>query len=184
MKTLLSFLVIALLMAPTARVTAQRGGERDLLRLLGQRATAFAASLQLAALYRTEGRTSEAVHMLERATGILWDEQRVPGDGIPMPSPPPGVPLRIGGSVAEPRRTRHVSAVYPQAARSTRQSGAVYVEFVVDQTGTVNSAKVLKSWPPFDAAALAAVRQWRYEPTILGGAAVPVIMTAVVGFWP
>ena len=184
MRALLSLSVMALLIIPSRSITAQRGGESDLLRQLSQRGTAFTASLQLATLYRTEGRTSEAVHMLERATSILWEEQRVPVDGIPMPSPPPGVPLRIGGSVAEPRRTQHVPAVYPQAARSTRQSGAVYVEFVVDQAGRVNSEKVLKSWPPFDAAALAAVRQWRYEPTILGGVTVPVIMTAVIGFWP
>ena len=52
----------------------------------------------------------------------------------------------------------------------------------VDVDGTVKDARVLRSMPMLDAAALEAVRQWRYEPTTVGGKPVPVIMTVSVAF--
>jgi hypothetical protein len=48
--------------------------------------------------------------------------------------------------------------------------------------GTVKDARVLRSIPMLDAAALDAVRQWRYEPTTVDGKSVPVIMTVSLAF--
>jgi protein TonB len=48
----------------------------------------------------------------------------------------------------------------------------------------VVDARVLRSIPLLDAAALEAVRQWRYTPTTVGGKSVPVVMTVTVAFPP
>ena len=56
------------------------------------------------------------------------------------------------------------------------------MEIVIGTDGTVTGAKVLRSIPLLDRAALDAVRQWRYEPTQLNGRPVPVIMTVSVPF--
>jgi protein TonB len=52
----------------------------------------------------------------------------------------------------------------------------------VDETGTVKWARVLRSIPMLDQAALDAVKQWRYTPTLLNGTPVPVLMTVTVNF--
>ena len=162
----------------SSHISAQGKSEGDLLRQLAQKQTAFVASLDLATLYRDQGRATEAADMLSRATGILWQEQRAPSGGRPMPTPPPSAPLRVGGDVSEPRKIRDVPPTYPESARPARLSGAVLVEFVIDTTGAVGDVQVLHSWPPFDAAAVAAVRRWKYEPTLLGGIAVPVMTSS------
>jgi TonB family protein len=46
----------------------------------------------------------------------------------------------------------------------------------------VNSARVLRSIPELDQAAIEAVNQWEFTPTLLNGAAMPVIMTVTVNF--
>ena len=56
------------------------------------------------------------------------------------------------------------------------------LEVLVGEDGAVSNARVLRSIPLLDQAALDAVRQWRYEPTLLNGAPTPVIMTATVNF--
>jgi protein TonB len=60
--------------------------------------------------------------------------------------------------------------------------GLVIIEATIDPTGNVASARVLKGVPALDQSALEAVQQWQYEPTMLNGVAVPVIMTVTVNF--
>lgn len=91
-------------------------------------------------------------------------------------------PVRVGGNVKAPERVKYVAAVYPEAALSTRVSGIVILEALVDTNGDVADARVLKSIPLLDQAAVDAVRQWRYTPTSLNGTLVPVIMTVTVNF--
>jgi TonB family protein len=58
----------------------------------------------------------------------------------------------------------------------------VILEVTIDADGVVKHVRVLRSIPMLDAAALEAVRQWRYEPTTIDGKAVPVVMTVSVTF--
>jgi protein TonB len=60
--------------------------------------------------------------------------------------------------------------------------GIVIIEAVVGPDGRVQDAKVLRSIALLDAAALEAVKQWEYAPTLLNGVPVPVIMTVTVDF--
>jgi TonB family protein len=79
------------------------------------------------------------------------------------------------------RKIVDVPATYPDAARPARVMGVVILEITVQPDGTVSNARVLRSIPLFDAAALEAVRQWRYEPTGLPNA---VNLTVTVNFAP
>lgn len=90
--------------------------------------------------------------------------------------------LRIGGNVKAPERIRYVQPVYPEEAKNARVSGIVIIEAVVDESGHVASAKVLRSVLGLDEAAIAAVLQWEYTPTTLNGVPVPVLMTVTVNF--
>lgn len=91
-------------------------------------------------------------------------------------------PVRPGGNVKAPTRTLFVAPDYPSTALAARVSGSVIIEAIIDTDGHVRNARVLRSIPLLDDAALAAVRQWRYTPTMLNGAPVPVVMTVTVRF--
>ena len=91
-------------------------------------------------------------------------------------------PVRVGGPIKPPTKTRNVQPVYPQIAQSARVQGIVIIEATIDRSGKVTDARLLKSIPLLDQAALDAVRQWEYEPTLLNGVAVPVIVTVTVNF--
>ena len=72
--------------------------------------------------------------------------------------------------------------MYPSIAQSARVQGVVIVEATIGPDGRVAEARVLRSIPLLDQAALDAVKQWVFTPTLLNGTAVPVIMTVTVNF--
>jgi len=100
----------------------------------------------------------------------------------PPPPPPPTAPVRVGGNIKTPSKTRDVKPVYPPIAQSARVQGVVIIEATIGPDGRVKDAKVLRSIPLLDQAALDAVKQWQFTPTLLNGVPVPVIMTVTVNF--
>ncbi len=102
----------------------------------------------------------------------------------PSPRPEPSKPVRPVrvSDVRSPVRVHYEPPVYPQLAIMTHVEGTVTIEAIISATGTVEDARVLSSVRLLDAAALAAVRQWVYRPTLLNGVPVPVIMTVKVEF--
>ena len=100
----------------------------------------------------------------------------------PPPPPPPAAPVRVGGNIKTPTKTKDVRPVYPPIAQSARVQGIVIIEATIGADGRVKDAKVLKSIPLLDQAALEAVKQWQFTPTLLNGVPVPVIMTVTVNF--
>jgi TonB family protein len=98
---------------------------------------------------------------------------------------PPGAPDRdgvyqVGGAITPPRRMGN--AVYPADASAAGIQGAVVAEIVVNESGVVTAARVLNSIPLLDDAALQAVKEWRYDPTIVNDRPVPVKMRVTVNF--
>jgi periplasmic protein TonB len=91
-------------------------------------------------------------------------------------------PIRVGGKIKPPTKIKDVKPVYPDMAQSARVSGAVIVEATIGEDGKVIDAKILRSVPMLDKAALDAVRQWEYTPTLLNGVPVPVVLTVTVTF--
>jgi len=109
---------------------------------------------------------------------------------VPPPPPPPpppkpmapARPVRVGGMVQEPRVLSMVPPVYPKLASTARVSGTVVLEATLTEQGTVEEIKVVSGHPLLVEAAIAALKQWRYEPTYLNGTAVSVILTAKLHF--
>jgi TonB family protein len=91
-------------------------------------------------------------------------------------------PLRIGGQIRPPTKVKDVKPVYPAIARSARVAGAVTIEATIGEDGKVIDAKVVRSVPLLDQAALDAVRQWEYMPSLLNGVPVPVLVTVTINF--
>jgi protein TonB len=105
--------------------------------------------------------------------------------GIPTAVPKPVVapqPIRVGGRVTAPRLIRRVEPVYPALARQARIEGSIRIDAVIDETGHVVEMKVLSGHPILVKAALDAVQQWVYEPTLLNDQAVPVLLEVTVNF--
>ena len=91
-------------------------------------------------------------------------------------------PFPIGGQIPEPRKVKNVAPRYPEEAVRAGLQGVVRIECTIDKTGRVTSATVREGVPPLTEAALKAVQKWRYTPTLLNGAPVPVIMIVTVNF--
>lgn len=119
--------------------------------------------------------------------------------GVPPPPPPPAAPFagfsepfeqsvarmqpaRVGGNVRTPAKVRDVRPVYPVEAQRARVQGVVIIEALIDERGDITNARILRSVPMLDDAALGAVSQWQFTPTTVDGRAVPVIMTVTVNF--
>jgi protein TonB len=99
---------------------------------------------------------------------------------IPVAQPP--APVRAAELPVVPRKVVDVHPVYPEVARAARVEGTVILEAVLDTGGRVTQLRVLRSVPLLDQAALDAVRQWRYSPSVYYGRAVSVLMTITVRF--
>jgi periplasmic protein TonB len=133
----------------------------------------------------------------------------VPGDGLPGGVPggqPGGViggdlsgtappapaainsapkgPIRVGRGVKAPRLILGPDPVYPVLARQGRISGAVVIDAVIDTKGNVVEMRRVSGHPILALAAMEALRHWKYEPTILGGEAIPVELLVTLTFVP
>jgi len=110
--------------------------------------------------------------------------QRISPPVAPLPADPPQGPatIRIAQLPEPPRKVVDVRPVYPDLARSARVEGTVILEAVLDTSGRVTQLRVVRSVPLLDQAALDAVRQWRYSPSVYGGRPVSVLMTVTILF--
>src|SRR5258705_3273581 len=99
----------------------------------------------------------------------------LPGHGArieppPPPSPaPPQQPIRLRSGMQPPRKTVNVLPRYPAIAMAAHIEGVVILDAVIDATGRVTDVRVVRSLPLLDQAAIDAVRQWRFTPTVLNG---------------
>jgi TonB family protein len=94
-----------------------------------------------------------------------------------------GGALRVGGDIKPPKKIKDVRPVYPPVAREAGISGVVIIEAKIGADGFIEDAYVLKSIPLLDEAALDAVKQWQFEPTLVNGQPTPVIMTVTINFY-
>ena len=100
----------------------------------------------------------------------------------PVQQPSTSVPVRVGGNIPAPTKTKDVLPIYPSEALQARVSGIVILEAIIGEDGKMRSVTVIRSVPLLDQAAVNAVMQWEYTPTLVNGAAVPVVMTVTVNF--
>jgi protein TonB len=100
-----------------------------------------------------------------------------------------GAPIRVGGppatgqpAVQAPRKTKDVPPRYPPEAQRARIGGRIVLEAVIDRQGKVKDLRVIQSVKELDDAAMKAVSQWEYTPTLIAGVPVEVVMTVTVTF--
>jgi TonB family protein len=91
-------------------------------------------------------------------------------------------PVRAGGAIPVPRKLVDVPVSYPDIARTARVQGIVIMDVLVDARGRVAEATVVRSIPLLDRAALDAVRQWVFQPTIADGMPALVTFSVTVNF--
>jgi TonB family protein len=134
------------------------------------------------------GRRAAAI---ETATAMEKQPELVgrpdPSNPAGAPQPEPGTPdengvYSVGGAIAPPAVVSSVPANAPASASGSPGVDALVCEIVVDEAGRVRDARVMQSGGGLDDYVLAAVKQWRYAPTMVDGRAVPVRLTVAVPF--
>jgi protein TonB len=109
----------------------------------------------------------------------------IAGLGAPPPPPPkPVTPqrIRVGGSVEAAKMERMVQPIYPQIARTAHISGTVVLHAVIAKDGSIQELQYVSGPALLMRAAMDAVRQWKYHPTLLNGEPVEVDTTIQVVF--
>ncbi len=127
-------------------------------------------------------------------TGGTGSDSGLPGQGgtgekeaAPPPPPPPPKkepPKTISGGVLNGKATSLPKPPYPPAARAVRASGAVSVQVLISETGSVISASAVNGHPLLRAAAVSAARGARFSPTMLSGQPVKVSGVITYNFVP
>ena len=118
-------------------------------------------------------------------TGVPTDGFTHVGDPVvapPLPAPVRKDPVPVGGVIRPPTRVVYAQPIYPPTALAARIEGTVILQAVIDEKGSVREVQVLRGHPLLNDAAVRAVSQWRFTPTQLNGATVPVVMTVTVAF--
>lgn len=98
------------------------------------------------------------------------------------PPAPPAAPVAVGGEVRQARLVSTVPPEYPALARAQHVSGGVTIDALIDANGRVTKMKVLSGPTLLEQAAMDALRQWKYEPAMLDGKAVPMHLTVTIQF--
>jgi TonB family protein len=151
---------------------------------LGQRVAprGAAAHLEAAQRYYEQGRIDDAAAMTARALELLRAELAERSVPTVEPREPTTGPIRVGGSILEPKKIRNVDPVYPPEAQQAGIQGYVIIEAIIGKDGRVRDARVLGGQQILQEAAETAVRQWEFTPTLLNGVPVEVIMNVTVHF--
>lgn len=111
-------------------------------------------------------------------TGVLGDTMIAP----PPPKPVTPARIRVGGNVQSAALVRQVQPIYPQIARTAHISGTVILHAIIAKDGTIQELQYVSGPPLLMRAAMDAVREWRYKPTLLNGEPVEVDTTISVVF--
>ena len=94
--------------------------------------------------------------------------------GPPPPAAHRTERLKISEPVINARIIRRIEPVYPPIALQIRHEGRVELHAIIATDGTIQSLEVLSGDPLFIPSALAAVREWRYQPNLLDGQPIEV----------
>jgi TonB family protein len=173
---------------------AQTPTEAQLNAQVAQQPQSVGPLLDLAKFYADRQMLQEAQVTVERALGLLNQQLRERGLVkmlVPEPLPPPPVrqvvgqagAVRVGADIKQPKQIRRVEPQYPEDAKAAGTTGMVILEVLLDTEGRVKQAAILRHvTPSIDQAALNAVQQWVYSPTLLNGNPVEVVFTVTVNF--
>jgi TonB family protein len=94
----------------------------------------------------------------------------------------PAPPLAVGGDVKQAKLISSVQPAYPAMAKSQHVSGNVTIDALIDATGRVTTMKVVSGPSLLQQAAMDALKQWKYQPAMLDGKAVPMHLSVTIQF--
>lgn len=111
----------------------------------------------------------------------------------PPPPPPPPVKqdeqakfnagrMRVGGEFLKSNLIQQVPPVYPPVAKEAGIEGVVVLEVEINPEGRVEDVRVVTGRPELTQAAVDAVKQWVYKPTLMNGVPIEVVTTITVNF--
>lgn len=149
----------------SSRLSAARdelSGTLDLARFHVERADYAPAEAALTRALETTGREADCVTAIFNAASA---QRKAASSGF-----------------QPPRKIKDVKPVYPALAQRARVSGVVVIEGMIGADGRVQCARVMKSVPLLDLAALDAVGQWEFSPMVMAGTPVPTRLTTSVNF--
>jgi TonB family protein len=160
--------------------SAQTPTEAQLAAQVAQQPQNVGPLLDLAKFYADRQLLQQAQTTLQRAMAILNEQIRV--QGFSGATSTTGA-VRIGGDIKQPKQIKRVEPQYPEDAKAAGTTGMVILEVLLDTEGRVKQAAILRhATPSIDQAALNAVQQWVYTPTLLNGNPVEVVFTVTVNF--
>ena len=135
---------------------------------------------------------AEADQWVQKALDTKRAAVAQPGNGYSAPPPPPPPPpgggpgapsrIRVGATVQQANLISQVPPVYPPLARQAKIEGVVRLSAIIDKEGRVANLQVVSGHPLLIPAALDAVKQWVYKPTLLNGQPVEVATQLDVNF--
>lgn len=185
-------LLSSMILAPTAPARVVRGEPARRLpqprRLATQQITAPRSIPRTVATVVDEV-AGAPPELPDSSPGTIFD--KIPGDNpLPAAKPPaPAAPevkttprIRQGGTVQQAMLISQAKPIYPPLAIQAHIQGDVILHAIIDREGRVSELQVINGHPLLMQSALAAVRQWRYRPTLLNGDPVEVDTTITVSF--
>jgi protein TonB len=101
---------------------------------------------------------------------------------VAVPPRPVQVKPLLVSHLSEANLLHEVKPVYPPLARQARIQGAVELRAIISKSGTIENLVVVRGHPMLSAAAIEAVRQWRYRPYVLNGEPIEVETEITVNF--
>jgi periplasmic protein TonB len=103
-------------------------------------------------------------------------------DAPPPPRAPTPQRIRVGGNVEAASLINKVQPEYPPIAQAAHVSGTVVLRAVISKNGSIEQLQFVSGPPLLMKAAMDAVKQWHYRPTVLNGEPVEVETTVDVVF--
>jgi len=130
---------------------------------------------------------SSATNLPSPVAPVVRDESQPPLEApiidiLNSPAIPSPGSVPVGGQVQVARLLKSVPPVYPPMARTSRVSGDVALDALIDANGNVTDLKFMSGPPILRQAAMDAVRQWKYDPARLNGRPVAIHLGLTVRF--
>jgi TonB family protein len=159
----------------------------------GKRPDVTAPAHPVVAAAAKQGRSKDG-STSEPSTASRKDESSA--ESKPAPQPPPvkaplpaaapadAPPLRVTEPAQRAKLVDHVTPAYPVEATQEHITGMVQLDVIIAKDGTVRSVNIVTGNPVLGQAATAAVKQWRYQPTLVNNHAVEVETMVTVAYTP
>ena len=131
---------------------------------------------------RADLRDTREEYMSDIAAADAWVQKTIETRQQMQAARPTPDQVRIGTKVQEPNLILRIAPAYPDAARNAGIRGAVRINVIVDKAGRVAQMTLVSGHPLLVQAAMDAVRQWQYKPTLLNGQPIEVVAQVEVNF--